>query len=44
MCPDGPNFTWNTAKAASTLGYLKRLLGPLEKWRDGIESALEGKL
>ena len=33
---------WNTSKAASTLGYLKRLLGPLGKWREGIESALEG--
>ena len=22
---------WNTSKAASTLGYLKRLLGPLGK-------------
>ena len=33
---------WNTSKVASTLGYLKRLLGPLGKWREGIESALEG--
>ena len=33
---------WNTSKAASTLGYLKRLLGALGKWRRGIESALEG--
>ena len=33
---------WNTSKAASTLGYLKRLLGPLGKWREGIGSALEG--
>ena len=35
---------WNTSKVASTLGYLKRLLGPLGKWREGIEPALEGKL
>ena len=28
---------WNTSKVASTLGYLKRLLGPLGKWREGIE-------
>ena len=27
---------WNTSRAASTLGYLNRQLGPLGKWRNGL--------